>query len=83
MSQYDKLKWGLHIAGPDSILACHNFQHAVQKCKEINDMLVSMIDETLPHQEYRPIIFAKIYPWNELANDDEHDPENENWDEIC
>ncbi|MGJ8687316.1 MAG: hypothetical protein ACSHWQ_07545 [Spongiibacteraceae bacterium] len=80
MSIYNSVKWCVHVAGPDSVLAASSFTEAVEQCDRINRNLVKMQPEF--DSEHYPILWAKIEPWEDVASGP-HNPEKTNWDEVC
>ncbi len=80
MSVYEHVKWGVHIHGPDSILAATDFNQAVEKCNEFNSLITLLGVQQRPLQEYRPIVFATVFIWDEKVT---HDPESTDWNELC
>lgn len=80
MSVYNSVKWGVHVSGPDSVLAAKDFTEAVEQCDRINRNLVKMQPEFT--SEFHPIMWAKVEQWETISNGP-HDPENTDWDDIC
>jgi hypothetical protein len=80
-SLYESRKWGVLVNGPGTILAAHSFEEAVTKAAEINQMVVEHI---LPKaNQFTPSLWAQAHLWSEIGSDDDHDPEETDWDEIC
>lgn len=80
MNVYDSVKWGVHVVGPDSVLAAKSFTEAVEQCDRINSNLVKMQPEF--DSEYDPILWAQVDQWQNIASGP-HEPEKTNWAEVC
>lgn len=83
MSAFDQEKWGVHICGPDSIKAAKSFEEAVKKCNEINQHILALIERGAFNSEFDPLTWAKVDRWEEIGGDCEHNPDSEDWDEVC
>lgn len=81
MKAHDSVKWGVHIIGPDTVKAAHNFSHAVEKAREINQSILDSIAIGAFSTEYHPIMFANIFMWPDSQGN--HDPENTDWEELA
>ena len=79
MNEYEKLKWGVHIHGPDTIAAAKDFIHASSMAHSINSSIFSSIRND-KYAEYRPIMFATIFIWDKVHGD--HDPESVDWSDL-
>ena len=80
MSVFDSVNWGVHIVGPDSVLAAKDFTEAVEQCDRINRNLVRMQPEF--DSNLHPILWAKVEVWGDISAAT-HEPEKTNWDEVC
>lgn len=78
---YDAQQWGVHVSGPDSVLAARSFEEAVEQCERINRNIVKHIK---PESDSLvcPLIWAKVELWADISKG-AHEPEKTDWDEIC
>lgn len=76
---YDLRKWAIVIAGQDTVFDCKSFDHAVEKCNELN---IIVLENIKPHSKsgHYPVSWAKIELWEDDGIG-KHDPENTCWDE--
>ena len=80
MNQYESTKWGVHVKGPNTILAAHSFQEAVEKSQEINAYALSRIPEM--KSPFYPLLWATVERWEDLTTS-EHNPAETDWSETC
>lgn len=81
--QSNDMKWGVHVLGPDNVLAAHSFREAVEKCHEIN-MAIIMFSERaqIADNDLMPRVFAQVAPWEQIASGP-HDPDETDWANAC
>ena len=79
---YDARQWGVHISGPDTVLAARSFKEAVEQCGKINQTIVQHTSLTATNLMY-PVVWAKVEIWRDIAGNAPHEPEKTNWDEVC
>ena len=74
---HNSVKWGVHVSGPDSILAAHSFEEAVTQSNLINTFI---IEASIGKSDHYPIVFANVIIWPDNC---EHDPAATDWNEFC
>lgn len=75
MSVYEEVKFGVHIIGPDTIVAAKDFKEAADNAAEIN---ASYYGTRTP---YSPLIYANVIEWNSRKYG-EHDPDATDWSDL-
>ncbi len=78
MNIYESTKWGVHIIGPDSVLAASSFHEAVEKSTQINTEVIARYAAFAT--ENSPLFWAVIMQWPDGHGS--HDPESTDWNNI-
>ena len=77
-------KWGVHVLGPDNVLAAESFEQANQKAFEINQAL-DIFSKSGRHEAKGVLsvgCFAQVAIWDQIARF-EHEPGKTDWDNSC
>lgn len=71
------VNWCVHVLGPDNVLAATSFRGAVERCHEINLMLVNFYESGGKDPMF-PRVFAQVAIWEQVASGP-HDPDKTDW----
>lgn len=78
----NNINWGVHVLGPDNVLAAHSFREAVEKCHEINMTLVNFFESERGKDPLYPRVFAQVARWEDIASG-LHEPDKTDWANAC
>ena len=79
---FNDTKWGVHVLGPDNVLAASSFEEANQKAFEINQALLAFTKNPRYEDVKGVGCFAQVAIWGQIANF-EHNPSETDWDNSC
>lgn len=84
MISFVDIKWGVHVIGPDNVLAAESFEDANQQAYEINKTIAGFVRSRSSDASvgYWPVCYARVAEWDRIASFP-HDPSKTNWAEAC
>jgi hypothetical protein len=71
---YDNEKWGVHVIGPDSLMAAESFEEANDRAHQINTSLSKEENDDI-------MVYAYLFLWDEQQFG-LHAPEETDWSDI-
>lgn len=78
---YDNACWGVHVSGPDSVMAAKSFEEATEQCARINANIAYITKPESNSPNY-PLMWAKVDLWENISKGI-HDPESTDWSDIA
>ena len=74
MNIYDEHNWGVHVIGPDNVLAARSFEEAAEKAAFLNGVVANVIKK-----DPKFITYAQVCLWENVTSA-QHNPEDTDWD---